>query len=97
MAKQISIQELLDKIGQNLHSIRNARKETLQAVAQSIGVSHPVLSKIENGRNEHLNLFLLVKLCNHYEITLQQVFSLDVAQIFQLTEHNQEGSQKLIG
>ena len=56
-----------------------------------------MLSKIENGRNENLSLSLLVKLCNHYQITLQQVLSLDVAQIFQLTQHNQEGNQKLIG
>jgi hypothetical protein len=36
-------------------------------------------------------------LCNHYKITLQQAFSLEVANIFQLTQNNKDGSQKLIG
>jgi hypothetical protein len=35
-------------------------------------------------------------LCNHYKITLQQAFSFEVANIFQLT-NNGEGHQKLIG
>lgn len=96
--KNIDIHSLLSIIGQNLHTIRNARKETLQAVASEIGVTHPIISKIENGRYESLQLGLLVKLCNHYQITLQQAFSLEVANIFQLTQHNsQSGNHKLIG
>lgn len=96
--KNIDIHSLLNIIGQNLHTIRNARKETLQAVATEIGVTHPIISKIENGRYESLQLGLLVKLCNHYQITLQQAFSLEVANIFQLTQHNsQSGNHKLVG
>lgn len=95
--KNIDIHSLLNIIGQNLHTIRNARKETLQAVASEIGVTHPIISKIENGRYESLQLGLLIKLCNYYQITLQQAFSLEVAHIFQLTQNNENGSQKLIG
>lgn len=95
--KEIDISRLLTVIGQNLHTIRNARKETLQAVASEIGITHPIISKIENGRYDSLQLSLLVKLCNHYNISLQQVFSIEVANIFQLTQHNSDGSQKLIG
>jgi transcriptional regulator with XRE-family HTH domain len=94
--KTIEFQSLLTTIGQNLHTIRNARKETLQSVASDIGITHPVISKIENGRYPTLQLNLLIKLCNHYKITLQQAFSLEVANIFQLT-NNGEGHQKLIG
>ena len=94
--KQIDLSALLTTIGQNLHTIRNARKETLQAVASDIGITHPIISKIENGRYPNLQLNLLIKLCNHYQITLQQAFSLEVANIFQLT-NNGEGHQKLIG
>jgi transcriptional regulator with XRE-family HTH domain len=94
--KTIDIQSLLTTIGQNLHTIRNARKETLQSVAADIGITHPIISKIENGRYPTLQLHLLIKLCNHYKITLQQAFSLEVANIFQLT-NNGEGHQKLIG
>ena len=94
--KNIEINSLLTTIGQNLHTIRNARKETLQSVAADIGITHPIISKIENGRYPNIQLNLLIKLCNHYKITLQQVFSLEVANIFQLT-NNGEGHQKLIG
>jgi transcriptional regulator with XRE-family HTH domain len=94
--KQIDTNALLTTIGQNLHTIRNARKETLQAVASEIGITHPIISKIENGRYPNIQLNLLIKLCNHYKVTLQQVFELEVTNIFQLT-NNGEGHQKLIG
>jgi transcriptional regulator with XRE-family HTH domain len=94
--KSIEISALLSTIGHNLHTIRNARKETLQSVAEDIGITHPVISKIENGRYPNLQLNLLVKLCNHYNVSLQQALSLEVANIFQLT-NNGEGHQKLIG
>lgn len=95
--KQIDTNALLTTIGQNLHTIRNARKETLQAVAAEIGITHPIISKIENGRYPNIQLNLLIKLCNHYKVTLQQILGLEVANIFQLTQHNKDGSQKLIG
>ena len=66
-------------------------------MAADIGITHPIISKIENGRYPNLQLNLLIKLCNHYKITLQQALSLEVANIFQLTQNNQDGSQKLIG
>lgn len=95
--KTIEINSLLSTIGQNLHTIRNARKETLQSVAADIGITHPIISKIENGRYPNIQLNLLIKLCNHYKVTLQQILGLEVANIFQLTQHNKDGSQKLIG
>lgn len=94
--KQIDINNLLVTIGQNFHTIRNARKETLQSVASDIGITHPIISKIENGRYPNIQLNLLIKLCNHYKVTLQQILGLEVANIFQLT-NNGEGHQKLIG
>lgn len=95
--KALDINALLINCGHNLHTIRNARKETLQSVASDIGVTHPIISKIENGRYPNLQLNLLIKLCNHYKVTLQQILGLEVANIFQLTRHNKDGSQKLIG
>src|SRR5690554_5608510 len=62
-----------------------------------IGITHPVISKIENGRYENLQLGLLVKLCNHYNISLQQALSLEVANIFQFTQNNNDGNSKQIG
>lgn len=96
--KKIFAADILQTIGANLHSIRNARKETLQAVASALSVSHPIISKIENGRYETLSVTMLVKLCNHYEVTLQQILSLDQYTIFQLTQHNDNGTNhRLIG
>jgi transcriptional regulator with XRE-family HTH domain len=94
--KQINITTLLTDIGKNLHTIRNARKETLQGVAAFMGITHPILSKVENGRYKTLQLDLLVKLCNHYQVSLQQILELDSSNIFHITNHG-EGSQKLIG
>lgn len=94
--KQIEINSLLKTIGENLHTIRNARKETLQSVAADLGISYPVISKIENGRYKSLQISILIALCNHYNVTLHQILSLEVANIFQLTEHNKEGNQRLI-
>ena len=93
---QIQSSSLLISIGENLHTIRNARKETLQTVASAVGVTHPVISKIENGRYKTLQIEMLTKLCNHYQISLQQVMSLDMSTFFQITNHG-EGNQKLIG
>lgn len=95
--KALHIQDLLITIGNNLHTIRNVRKETLQNVAHAIGISHPVISKIENGRSENLTLNLLISLCNHYEVSLQQILSLEISQIFQLNSNHNEGEQRLIG
>ena len=95
--KSLLFNELLEIIGANLHSIRNARKETLQAVAKALGITHPILSKIENGRYDSLQLGLLIKLCNHYKVSLQQIMALEQATIFQLTQHNNDGSQRLVG
>ena len=94
--KSLDSSNLLIKIGKNLHTIRNSRKETLQSVAESIRITHPVLSKVENGRYKTLQLELLVKLCNHYEVSLQQIMELDLSTVFQISNYG-EGSQKLIG
>ena len=94
--KELDINTLLTNCGHNLHTIRNAHKETLQSVASDIGVTHPIISKIENGRYPNLQLNLLIKLCNHHKVTLQQILGLEVANLFQLT-NNGEGHQKLIG
>lgn len=51
---------------------------------------------MENGRYKTLQLELLVKLCNHYGVKLQQILELDFSTVFQISNYG-EGSQKLIG
>ena len=91
MQKDIAINEMLISLGRNISAIRNAKRETQFGVAKSIGVTHPVVSKIENG-SYNLTIELLVKLCNHFKITLQQVMDLDDNQIFYFTQKNITGN-----
>ena len=75
--KELDINALLINCGHNLHTIRNARKETLQSVASDIGVTHPIISKIENGRYPNLQLNLLENF--HHEKTQLQCWSMHFA------------------
>lgn len=97
----IPLTEFLETIGQNLHSIRNAKKQTLQCVASYIGTSHSVLSKIENGRYPTLKIDLLLKLCNYYDVSLLHVFNLDKFDILDINSiqpasQDKTNPQKLI-
>lgn len=94
--KPIDLTELFKTVGDNLHTIRNARKEKLETAAEAVGVSHPVLSRLENGRYGGLSLELLVKLCNHYEVKLQQVLGLELMQVFNLSQSAENGSQSTL-
>ena len=91
MSKTIEIASLFKTIGKNLYAIRNARRETQEGVAATIGIKHPVISKIENGQY-NLTIEMLVKLCNHYEVTIQQVMDLEITQIFHFTQRNESGT-----
>ncbi|OKS89654.1 helix-turn-helix domain-containing protein [Mucilaginibacter polytrichastri] len=91
MNKPILVDEVLISLGRNLSAIRNAKRETQYGVAKSIGLTHPVVSKIESGAY-NITLELLIKLCNHFDVTLQQVLNLDTNQIFYFTQKNQTGN-----
>ncbi len=45
-------------------------------VAKSIGVSHSVISKIENGRYPFLSLSILLKLANHYNMSITEILQI---------------------
>lgn len=92
MVKNIILEELLTTIGGNIHTIRSARKETLEVAAEAVGVKHPTLSKVENGRYPGLDIALLVKLCNHFKVPMQQILGLEVLQIFNLSQNAENGS-----
>lgn len=92
MLKHIDFDQLLITIGENIHTVRSSKKETLEVTAESIGIKHPTLSKIENGRYPGLTIDLLTKICNHFKISLQQVLGLEVLQIFNLSQKAESGS-----
>lgn len=92
MYKKIDSQEVLNTIGENIHTIRNAKKEILDSAAKAIGMTHPTLSKIENGRYPGLTIELIVSICNHFNVTLQQIIGLETLQIFNLSQTAENGS-----
>lgn len=64
----------LKEVGQKLSDVRKKRNEKIMSVAMSIGVSHSVISKIENGRYPGLSIQLLVVLAQYYNLHLSQIF-----------------------
>lgn len=72
MEKSLAI--ILEDIGYKLFLERQKRKETLYSVATSIGVTHPIISQIENGRYKSLNIKILHKLTKYYNIQFIDLF-----------------------
>ena len=68
-----SYEVLFESIGNRLYLIRHSRKEKIEAVAKSIGVSHTVISKIENGRYPGVSVALLAKLADYYQIPFEEL------------------------
>ncbi len=70
---QAAFEDLLKKIGNKLYDIRHSRREKITNVANGVGVSHPVISLIENGRYKSLTFNLLHKICEYYEVELLSI------------------------
>lgn len=70
-----ALADKLQLIGNNLYFLRHARKMKMTVVAQSVGVTHPVISQIENGRYTALTFSLLVKLSALYNVPIDEVIS----------------------
>jgi transcriptional regulator with XRE-family HTH domain len=69
------LNELFTRMGHRLHRVRMARNEKLTAVASSIGVSHAVVSQIENGRYKGLSVQLLYRLAEYYGIPIDRIIT----------------------
>ena len=62
-------------IGQKLRQKRKIRDEKIQAVERATGISHSVISRIENGRYEMLSLRAIIKLTDYYGIALLDILT----------------------
>lgn len=69
------LNDVLKTIGQNVYTLRHKENEKLTTVAKSVGVTHSVISKIENSNYESLNLKLLVQIANHFNVPLNTILS----------------------
>jgi transcriptional regulator with XRE-family HTH domain len=96
MTKNSKVQEvipgdLLRTIGKNLFTIRTDKNEEIKNVASALEIKPEIIEKIESGIHE-LPLTILVKLCNHYNVTIQQVLELEISQIYHFTQTNSAGN-----
>lgn len=78
MKQTQSLQEVLSRIGDACYRQRHLKKLKITTVSIDIGISHAVISRIENGRYASLSIALLNKLCDYYKIPLSSVFSFTV-------------------
>ncbi|MEY4876464.1 MAG: Helix-turn-helix domain [Bacteroidota bacterium] len=92
----INAQELLEKIGSNLHTVRSSKKLKLETVAKEMKVSHTVISRIENGRNPALSLITIVELCNYYRIPLQTIIQMDSNTVFNFHQSVNENASSVV-
>jgi len=72
-----SLEPILQAIGDKLYSERHNRREKITWVASNIGVSHPVISKIEHGRYKCLSIELLCKLADYYHLSVEDLLHID--------------------
>lgn len=63
-------ENVLVHIGNELYQQRHLKKQKITSVSSDIGISHAVLSRIENGRYKSLTIALLHKLANYYEVPM---------------------------
>lgn len=84
-------QEVLEQIGRNLHTIRNAKKLTLQTVEIETDISNAVLSRIENGPYPAITIPLLVQLVEFYKSSLSEVLQSDEHAVFHFAQNNAAG------
>lgn len=85
---------ILKHIGLFFKNCRIKKNQKLYAVAISIGMTHPVISKIENGKYLSLNIKVISKLLNYYNKDFSLLFSylLDKMSLLQNIEDNEQDS-----
>lgn len=77
MYTNTQLQTLFSCIGLKLYTKRHMKREKITVAAHNIGVSHPVLSQIENGRYNALSLKLLSKIADYYEMPIQELLNIE--------------------
>lgn len=87
MEDSFEYQKVFVTIGKNLHTVRHAAKKTLEGVASDLNITHSALSKIENGRYPGLGLVLLLKLCEYYNVSIEQILDISGSQIFNYSQN----------
>ena len=92
MSEIVNTQTTRIIIGKNLSICRHLKGEKQEVPAQAINVKASVISRIETGTYDSLTLDQLIGLCNHYQVTLQQILELEVTHVFNYSQNNQTGT-----
>lgn len=68
-----SLEDMLVHIGNEFYRERHLKKLKITSVGSEIGISHAVISRIENGRYYSLTIALMCKLALFYDIPLSRL------------------------
>lgn len=92
MKELTNLEKLRFNIGRNLAAIRHIKGEKQEGVAEALGSSSSVISRIENGSYDPLTIDFLAQICNYYEVPLTQIMDTDIKQMFNYAWDNQSGN-----
>jgi transcriptional regulator with XRE-family HTH domain len=73
MTNNSEIKTFLQHIGDKLRLARHLKDEKLMTVAHSTGISHTVLSQVENGRYYCLSLSMLMRILSYYHLEYKDI------------------------
>ncbi len=93
MKELTNLEKLRFNIGRNLAAIRHIKGEKQEGVAEALGSSSSVISRIENGSYDPLTIDFLAQICNYYEVPLTQIMDTDIKQMFNYAWENHPNSQ----
>jgi transcriptional regulator with XRE-family HTH domain len=62
----------LNPTGHKLYLLRHEKRQKKTSVAKDIGISHPAISQIENGRYRALSFQLLCKTVSYYNVPVYE-------------------------
>lgn len=77
--RQVVAQNAEDRLVIRLKDLRGAR--TLSEVAKEIGMRQDDLGKIERGETQGIRYETILKLCGFFHVTLDELFTVEPAQI----------------
>lgn len=72
---------ILTAFGSFVKKLRNDRGEKLQTVSRALCITHPVISKIENGCYTSLSYSIVARLLDYYKVPLSQLLTYMIEQV----------------
>jgi transcriptional regulator with XRE-family HTH domain len=67
--------EFLKNVGTYLLQLRHQKNTKMTAVAKDLGISHSIVSRIENGSYESLSFNLLKRFVSYYHMSMEDFLS----------------------